>query len=140
MASILIAADNEDYASMLREALYPDGYAVSVIPMDGITIPKIKEIQPDLLVVDVMIPEDKAASFDLARALKQNETLNALPIIMLTGVNDEYPFNFQPQDLDSEWFPVSDLLEKPIDMALLRNKITGLLKKPASSPFSRVTP
>jgi two-component system alkaline phosphatase synthesis response regulator PhoP len=137
MASILIAADDQDYAKTLRESLSPDGYEISIIPMEGIAIGKIREMRPDLLIVDVLFPEDKAASFDLARTIRQSEMPLALPVIMLTGVNDEYPFNFMPQDLGSEWFPVSDLLEKPIDIALLRGKITGLLGKSAGHPLSR---
>jgi hypothetical protein len=45
---------------------------------------------------------------------------------MLTAVNQQFPLGFSDKDIDPKWLPVIDFLEKPVDFAVLREKINGL--------------
>ena len=50
---------------------------------------------PDLLVLDVMFPEDACGGFELARALRSRDDLLAeMPILMLTAINTAFPLGF----------------------------------------------
>ena len=46
---------------------------------------------------------------------------------MLTAINAKFPLGFGPNDIDSEWMPVTDFLEKPVDFDVLRGKVAKLL-------------
>jgi DNA-binding response OmpR family regulator len=134
MAKIMIITDDLDFAESLAFILEPDGHSTTAVSRCEAAMGNITKNHPDLLLLDVALPKDKATCFDLAMEIRRGASPGRLPIIMLTGVNDEYPFNFKPQDLDSEWFPVSDLMEKPVDLPLLHNKITNLLARQDRQP------
>jgi CheY-like chemotaxis protein len=129
MANIMIVTDDEEVLNPLLAALRPDGHLAFVSGDVNSAIEKVMENLPDLLLLDTALPKDKAAAFDLAREIQKDESTRGLPIVLLTGPNDEYPFNFGPQDLGSSWLPVSALIEKPVDVPLLRQKISELLGK-----------
>ena len=48
---------------------------------------------------------------------------------MLTAVNQKFPLGFGADDIDDDWLPVSDFLEKPVDLAVLTQKVQALLGK-----------
>ena len=92
-------------------------------------VEKMKKKCPDLAILDVMFPEDNSAGFSLAREIKEQEQLKNVPLLMLTAVNQEYPLGFSKKDIDETWLPVSDFLEKPIDLDVLKKKVEELLQK-----------
>ena len=59
----------------------------------------------------------------------EDEVLKTVPILMLTAINAEFPLGFGPNDIDSEWLPVTDFLEKPVDFDVLKDKVAKLLSK-----------
>ena len=46
---------------------------------------------------------------------------------MLTAINAKFPLGFGPNDISSEWMPVTGFLEKPVDFDVLVNIVSGLL-------------
>jgi hypothetical protein len=52
---------------------------------------------------------------------------------MLTAVNAKFPLGFGSRDIDDNWLPVSDFLEKPMDFDVLRGKVDALLLKTKNS-------
>jgi two-component system alkaline phosphatase synthesis response regulator PhoP len=129
MAYLMIVDDDNDFSETMVTVLKRDGHEIVVASNTEIALQNMKVRRPDLIVLDVMFPENKAAGFDLARMIQKDDKLAGIPIVMLTGVNDEYPFNFSSQDIDSEWLPVSEFLQKPVDFDVLRDKISALLNK-----------
>ena len=88
-----------------------------------------ESFRPDLVILDVMFPEDPSAGFELARSIQHDdENLKGIPILMLTAINVRFPLGFGSRDIDEEWLPVSDFLEKPIDLNVLRKKVADLLR------------
>jgi CheY-like chemotaxis protein len=130
MAYILIVDDDEDFASTAATVLRKEGHEVETeMSPDDATANMEKRI-PDLLVLDVMFPEDESGGFELARFMRrQSEKLKNVPILMLTAINTKFPLGFSTKDIDDDWLPVADFLEKPVDFELLRHKVSILLSE-----------
>ena len=73
------------------------------------------------------IPEDSAAGLKLAQTLHRDRP--DLPIVLLTAVNQEFPLGFSTKNIDEVHMPVTDFLEKPVDMDTLRQTISDLVDK-----------
>lgn len=87
--------------------------------------------KPDLIILDVMFPENNSAGFDIARSIKRNEKLSEIPIIMLSVINQRgiYIGKFGQDDVDPSWLPVNLFLDKPIKPAELLNHVENLLNQ-----------
>lgn len=135
MAYLMIVDDDEDFATAAATVLRGAGHEVAMeMDLDG-AIAHMEVKPPDLLVLDVMFPEDACGGFELARALRSREDLLAeMPILMLTAINAEFPLGFGPQDIDDAWMPVSGFLEKPVDFSALRKKVERMLGQPPGRP------
>ncbi len=81
-----------------------------------------------------MFPEDSSAGFELARSMRHhNEKLKNIPVLMLTAVNAKFPLGFCSRDIDDNWLPVSNFMEKPIDFDVLRSEVDTLLQNAKGS-------
>lgn len=128
MAYVLIVDDDEDFAETTATVLRKDGHEVQIELDTRDAVQSMENRRPDLVVLDVMFPEDASAGFDLARLMRnEKEELKTIPILMLTAINAKFPLGFGPNDIDSEWLPVTDFLEKPVDFDVLMDKVTKLL-------------
>ncbi len=134
MAYVLIIDDDEDFANATATFLrQKGGYEVGIELDTESSVKSMEERRPDLVILDVMFPENSDAGFELARTMNlYNEKLKGIPILMLTAVNRKYPFGFGTRDIDDHWLPVHDFLDKPIDFDVLQNKVSELLEKTSS--------
>jgi len=127
MANILVVDDDVDLTAATKLALESNGHDVRV-ELDIASGKKaMLEDVPDLVILDVMFPEDSAAGFSLARDMHNDETLTSVPIVMLTAINAEIPLGFSADDIDDTWMPVKSFLEKPVDFATLLAKVDEML-------------
>ncbi len=127
MAYLLIVDDDEDFASTIATVLRKEGHDVQ-IELDIDDAAKSMENKlPDLVILDVMFPEDASAGFEFARFMRHQERLKGIPILMLTAINTKFPLGFGSKDIDERWLPVTDFLEKPVDFDVLRDKVAKLL-------------
>ena len=129
MAKILIIDDDNDLAAMLVEVLTSEGYQVEAIDNLSDGWDALKSSLPDLLLLDIMFPENPAGGFELAREIRASESTKNLPVILLTAVNQELPMDFSADDIDDEWMPVQDFMEKPPGIPELLEKVRSLLNK-----------
>ena len=128
MAYILIIDDDLDFAEASAAALRQSGHEVAVEPDVGNAIANLRARRPDLVLLDVMFPEDPSGGFCLAREIKtEHEDLKDLPLLMVTAINAKSPLGFGAHDIDGTWLPVSAFLEKPVDFNDLRAKANDLL-------------
>ena len=123
MAYIMIIDDDEDFSSATAMVLKNAGHEVAEEYAPGPALKAIEQRQPDLLILDVMFPEDSSAGFKLAR----DRALHGVPILMLTAVNSKFPLGFSPKDIDDTWLPVKGFLEKPLDFEVLTKKVADVL-------------
>jgi CheY-like chemotaxis protein len=127
VAKIMLIDDDAGLMDDMFVLLKDAGHTVTVSDTVDGAIEKLTADKPDLLILDVMFPDNPAAGFDLARKIRQTREISKLPIILLTGVNQHFPMDFSSGDIDSDWMPVQDFVEKPVDFKKLQKKINKLM-------------
>lgn len=133
MAYLMVVDDDEDFANAAATVLREAGHEVDIHLEVETATDGMEQRRPDLVVLDVMFPEDSTAGFTLARTMRHyNDELKGIPILMLTAVNMKMPLGFSENDIDDHWLPVSDFVEKPVDFDVLKSKVAALLKRAAS--------
>ncbi|MDD4889394.1 MAG: response regulator [Phycisphaerae bacterium] len=134
MAYVLVIDDDEDFAAAAALTLRSAGYEVAVQHDPEAGMAAIQVRRPDLVVLDVMFPESASAGFDVARKIAgPNQSGPPIPVLMLTAVNSRFPLGFSSNDIDSDWLPVADFVEKPVDLATLPARVSALLAKTAAA-------
>ena len=128
MPYLLIVDDDEDFASTTATVLREEGYDVQIeLDIDS-AVKSMESKPPDLAILDVMFPEDASAGFELARLMRhEKEQLKNIPILMLTAINTKFPLGFGSKDIDEDWMPITEFMEKPVDFDVLREKVAKLL-------------
>jgi len=127
MAKIKIIDDDVDGVQNTTAILQREGHDVSALYTTENALQVLIDEMPDLLILDVMFPDNPAAGFDFARQVRRSRLMKELPIIMLTGVNQEFPMDFSSADIDTDWMPVQEFLEKPVNPSILIEKVKKLL-------------
>jgi two-component system, OmpR family, alkaline phosphatase synthesis response regulator PhoP len=85
--TILIVEDEPEIAQLVKRYLDKDGFH-SCIAETGIAALKMVETErPDLVILDLMLPE--MDGLEVCKALRQKQETALLPIIMLTARNEE---------------------------------------------------
>ncbi|MDO8445072.1 MAG: hybrid sensor histidine kinase/response regulator [Deltaproteobacteria bacterium] len=83
---ILIAEDSAIQAEKLRRVLAAEGYSV-VVAKDGVEgLLKAKELKPELVISDIMMPGMNG--FELCKHIKSDEDISSTPVILLTSLSD----------------------------------------------------
>ncbi|OQA07571.1 MAG: Response regulator MprA [Firmicutes bacterium ADurb.Bin373] len=83
---ILVVDDDTNIRALLRQELEADGYSVAEAK-DGLqAIARVKELKPDLVILDVMMP--KMNGFDAAAVLRSDPDTMNIPIIILSIMED----------------------------------------------------
>lgn len=83
-AKILIVEDEPQINRLIELVLISDGYYKIKKAFDGEeALNIIKNNKPDLILLDIMIP--KIDGFTLCKLIKEDDTINNIPIIMLTA-------------------------------------------------------
>jgi CheY-like chemotaxis protein len=128
MSYLLIVDDDEDFASAIATVLRGGGHDVRIELDLSAAARCMAERRPDLVILDVMFPEDSTGGFELARQMRsRQDALKDVPILMLTAVNTKFPLGFSSQDIDDDWLPVTDFLEKPVDLDVLAERVEMIL-------------
>ncbi len=85
-ADVLVVDDDASLREMLRQQLTERGYEVRLASNGYDAIQSVRSKRPDVVVLDVMMPE--ISGFDVAAVLKSDPTTQAIPIIILSIVQD----------------------------------------------------
>jgi two-component system alkaline phosphatase synthesis response regulator PhoP len=80
---ILIADDNQNIRDALTYLLEDEGYELLLAKDGAETLRKVRDLRPDLLFLDIMMPEING--YDVCRAIKADPLLKDTYIIMLTA-------------------------------------------------------
>ena len=116
--NILIVDDSPTERHILTELLTGAGYQVTTAESGDEGVARAKQIMPDLVLMDVVMPGTNG--FQATRALSKDDATKNIPVIMCTTKN---------QETDKLWGMrqgALDYVTKPVDFALLLQKITAI--------------
>lgn len=131
MPKILAIEDDPDMLAALRMPLEANGYEVFAALTAKEGLQKVKEVEPDLIVLDVML-ETTTAGFQVSLQLRSPDedseyaAYRQIPILMLTAIHTTTSLRFGP---DEAYLPVDDFVDKPIDPDVLLEKVQALIEK-----------
>jgi len=125
---IYVIDDDPDIVESITMVLESNGHVVGS-QLDDIDAPKnVAAFGADLIILDVMFPGNDSAGFEMARAIRRDDAVKHIPLIMLSAINEEgdYAVTFSNDDRDDAFLPVDVFVEKPIKPEVLLAKIDEL--------------
>jgi two-component system alkaline phosphatase synthesis response regulator PhoP len=130
---ILIIDDDDDIVYTMRLPLEAAGYQVFRAASSEEGLQKVKEVNPNLILLDVMM-DSTTAGFQVSLTLRSSDPASEyaayrnIPILMITAIHTTTPLRFAP---DKDYLPVDAFLEKPIDPKVLLDQVRKHLGKSA---------
>jgi DNA-binding response OmpR family regulator len=132
MAKILIIDDDRDIVDSMTVILTSSGHKVEVKPDTNDIVESVMQINPDLIILDIMFPEDQQAGFVAARTLRKckHDKVKNIPILVLSAVNQwsDMSFHFSDSDISDDFMPVEAFIEKPVEPKVLLSKVKEFLE------------
>lgn len=125
MKKVLIIDDDPDIRDVLSTIL-EGKYELKEAGSREEGIKAVKEFQPDLVILDVMM-EKHDSGFDMARDIRNDAQLENTKILMSTNVDNEMKMDFKKIAGDPDWLPVDDYVVKPVDPKTITEKIERLI-------------
>ncbi|KPQ28819.1 MAG: two-component system, OmpR family, response regulator RstA [Marinobacter excellens HL-55] len=123
---ILIVEDDERLADLTREYLESNGLTVSLENHGGAAVERIRNEQPDLVVLDLMLPGEDGLSI-----CRRVRPAYSGPIIMLTARTDDLD-----QVLGLE-MGADDYISKPVQPRVLLARIRAMLRRMDAVPAGK---
>lgn len=120
MKKILVIDDYPDNVFLLQDRLEKEGYEVIKAYNGEMGIQKAFEEKPDLILLDVMMPD--ISGFDVCKKLSTTDETSLIPIIMLTALTDVEDVK---TGLQSGAF---DFIKKPFNKTELLARISSALR------------
>ena len=116
--SVLVVEDDKNIAQLLQMYLEKEGYAVTVAPDGGQGLSKFRTIQPDLVLLDVMMPV--MDGWAVCRAIRAE---SQTPIIMLTAKGET------EDKVTGLRTGADDYITKPFEMREVLARIEAVLRR-----------
>ena len=121
--TVLIVEDDRNIADLLRLYLEKEGYEVAIAYTGLKGIEKFREVQPSLILLDVMLPE--MDGWSVCRTIRSE---SKVPIIMLTAKSEtEDKVTGLKQGAD-------DYITKPFEMKEVLARIEAVLRRSGIAP------
>jgi two-component system alkaline phosphatase synthesis response regulator PhoP len=118
---ILIADDDPDILEILRYNLVQEGYDVSTAKDGDEALEKARKVNPDLIVLDVMMP--RKTGVEVCQWLRTQTAFQKTLIIFLTAVSDDLA---QIRGLETG---ADDYLTKPLSPKVFLSRIQALFRR-----------
>lgn len=123
---ILIIDDEPDVVDYLTAILHVNGFETFSDSNVKHGIGLVDEIKPDLICLDIMMPQETGLSF--YKKLRQNEEYKKMPVIIISGAIESGKFDFRSYIEDESISAPNLYLEKPIDIDEFIKNINRLTK------------
>src|ERR1700731_1030169 len=87
MKKVLLIEDDRDIVELVRYNLEREGFQFTAATDGGSGLAQTRKTPPDILLLDLMLP--KLSGLDICKEIRRDDSLNRLPILMLTARGDE---------------------------------------------------
>ena len=114
---ILVVDDEESVVQLLTRLLSRQGYAVDSASDGGTALTKIREEQPDVVLLDIILP--RVDGLEVCRRIKQDPATRLLPVVLMTGLGRE-------KRIDGTKAGADDFLTKPFESNELLARVASL--------------
>lgn len=121
MALIYIVEDDASIREIEMIALKNSNYMVQAFDRASTFYAKIEEIIPDLILLDIMLPDEDG--YSIVRRLRSNSRTKKVPIIMITAKTTEMDM---VKGLDDG---ADDYIKKPFSLMELLSRVRALLRR-----------
>lgn len=116
---ILIAEDDPGNREVLATFVESLGYAPTTVPDAETALAVLRDTAPACVLSDVAMPG--VGGFELCRRLKADPRTRLIPVILITGIGEE----FQAAGIECG---ADDYVNKPVSLADLRLRLRALLR------------
>jgi two-component system phosphate regulon response regulator PhoB len=124
--SVLVVEDEAALLALLRYNLEKAGFRVDEATDGQEALLRIAESQPDLLILDWMLPA--LSGVEVCRQVRRKPATRALPVIMVTARTEDHDA-VRALDIGAD-----DYIVKPFSMEALLARVRALLRRAAPSP------
>ncbi|HZH96919.1 MAG TPA: response regulator, partial [Flavisolibacter sp.] len=121
LKKVLIADDEPDILEILKYNLIKEGYVVITAENGDEAIAKAKQAQPDLIVLDIMMPGKNGV--EVCQILRSQPQFRDTVIMFLTALSDE---STQIKGLATG---ADDYISKPVSTNIFISKVGSLLRR-----------
>jgi len=119
-STILIVDDEPSGRDTLESILEPEGYTLVMAENGYQAIEKALVIQPDVILLDVMMPGMNG--FEVCRRIREEKNLAEIPILFLTALDDRRSL------LNGLEAGADEFISKPYDRYELRARLLGITR------------
>lgn len=116
---ILVIEDDSDVVELVRSNLETAGYKVSVCTAGSNALRMVEEANPDLIILDMMLPG--VDGHTLVTKMAQDENKKNIPVIIMTVLANTKEMFFK-------FSQVVGFVTKPFDITELLEKVQNVLK------------
>ena len=121
MHRVLVVDDESDVTELLHYRLEQEGYRVATLNDPLGFVVKVREFEPDLMLLDIMMPE--LSGIQLCRIARADPTMKHVPIIFLSA-RGEVEDRIKGLEAGAE-----DYVSKPFNISELILRISKMLKR-----------
>jgi two-component system, OmpR family, response regulator RpaA len=125
MANIIIVDDDPEVLGTVWRALSREGHEIRLSESAAQARPLITERRPDLIVLDIMMPEQDGLSF--CEEIRRNPQYETIPVLFLSA---KWRTDDIVRGLDAGG---DDYLTKPFELKELNARVRALLRRTPSS-------
>ena len=118
---LVVADDDPEVLRQMEQALTFQGYEVWTAADGQETLDRAKEIEPDLILVDVAMPT--MDGYEVVRRLKEDETTRPIPVIVAT----DSPTDREREKVRVVGMDIAEYLTKPLSIEVLIREIKKVI-------------
>ncbi len=123
MATIMVVDDEEDILTLIEKILTKKGHRVVTAKSGREALEKIKDVKPDLVLLDIMMPG--LNGYQVCKTIKQSSETRSITVAMLTVKAEDEDKIRALEDSGADWY-----FTKPIDAERFARSVEWLLKNP----------
>lgn len=128
---ILVVDDEQDISDLISYNLTKEGYQVYTASNGKLAIEKAKDINPDLIILDVMMPV--MDGIEACRVMRSMPEFKSTFMVFLTARSEEY------SEIAGFNVGADDYIAKPIKPRALMSRINAILRRNAQENVEEVS-